>query len=106
VTYDDPARRALDWLSARGVDLAAPIEATLALGPQPHPYRRIRANRAQSGAAMTLSFKEWRIDFDVELEVRTIVVRRIRTGFRPRELEAASGTERLELHRSFAVLFG
>ena len=38
VTFADAAREALVWLNARGIDLAPPIESSLALGPQPHPY--------------------------------------------------------------------
>jgi tRNA-Thr(GGU) m(6)t(6)A37 methyltransferase TsaA len=104
VTFAPPARQSLAWLSARGVDLPPAIEAALALGPQPHPYRRIRASRRNPGdGAMTLSLKEWRVDFDVELEARMLVVRRVRSGFRARELAT---DDRLALHQSFVAVFG
>jgi tRNA-Thr(GGU) m(6)t(6)A37 methyltransferase TsaA len=103
ITFDDAAREADAWLSARGVPLRSAIEAALALGPRPQPYRRIRENRPSGGPAMTLALKEWRVDFDVDVGARTLAVRRIRTGYRARDLAI---DERLELHRSFAALFG
>ncbi|MCL2450833.1 MAG: tRNA (N6-threonylcarbamoyladenosine(37)-N6)-methyltransferase TrmO [Polyangiaceae bacterium] len=106
VAYAESARLALDWLGERGVDLEVPIETTLALGPEPHPYRRIRVRRGEGAGAMTLAFKEWRIDFDVEADVRALVVRRVRSGFRACELAAVGGPEGLELHRSFTSVFG
>jgi tRNA-Thr(GGU) m(6)t(6)A37 methyltransferase TsaA len=104
VTFADAAREALVWLNARGTDLAPAIESSLALGPQPHPYRRIRANRGEpSRGSMTLALKEWRVDFDVMAETRTIVVCRIRTGYRAREIAVDA---RLEMHKSFSAVFG
>jgi tRNA-Thr(GGU) m(6)t(6)A37 methyltransferase TsaA len=98
VTFADPAREALAWLGARGVDLVEPIRAALALGPQPHAYRRIRKS-ARGG--MTLGLKEWRVDFDVD--GRTLVVRRVRSGYRAKEIAA---DPRLALHLAFAGAFG
>jgi tRNA-Thr(GGU) m(6)t(6)A37 methyltransferase TsaA len=96
VAFDEEARAQVDWLKARGVDLRAAIEAVLALGPQPHPYRRIRRH----GSAMRLSLKEWRVDFEVV--GRRVVVRRLSTGYRATEL--ATGTA-LEIHRDFGAVF-
>jgi tRNA-Thr(GGU) m(6)t(6)A37 methyltransferase TsaA len=103
VTFADAADAALAWLSARGLDLRPAIQAALALGPQPHAYRRIRARAGGAPGEMTLALKEWRVDFGVEN--RTIVVRRIRTGYRARELATIAGAH-LEVHRSFAAAFG
>jgi tRNA-Thr(GGU) m(6)t(6)A37 methyltransferase TsaA len=55
------AKVQLDWLAQRGVDLRAPIQAALSLGPTPRPYRRIRAR----GPMFELAVKEWRVDFSV-----------------------------------------
>jgi tRNA-Thr(GGU) m(6)t(6)A37 methyltransferase TsaA len=97
ITFASAAVQALAWLSAHGIDLAPSIRAALALGPRPHAYRRIRAN-ARGG--MTLALKEWRIDFDVE--ERTIVVGRIRTGYRASQIAT---DERLDVHRAFTAAF-
>ncbi len=84
VSFADRALAQLAWLRDRGVHLRAPIEASLALGPQPHAYRRIRKH----GAAMRLAFKEWRADFEVQ--GARIVVQSLASGYRPKQL--ADGT--------------
>jgi hypothetical protein len=81
-----------------GIELMQPIENVLALGPQPHAYRRIRA----VPAGLRLAFKEWRAIFRVE--GRTIHVLALGTGFRPRELAAEDPA--LEPHRAFVAHFG
>jgi tRNA (adenine37-N6)-methyltransferase len=80
VTFTDPANVQLAWLSERGVGLTSAVVSALSLGPQPHAYRRIRKH----GDAMRLALKEWRVDFEVE--GARIVVRGLRSGYRPREL--------------------
>ena len=96
VAYSDAAREEVAWLGLNGVDLGTPIEAALALGPQPHAYRRIRA----VGAGMQLALKDWRVDFGVD--GRRIVVTSIRTGYRSVELASPSTPE---VHRAFAARF-
>jgi len=96
VTFSGAATEQLAWLRERGVDLRSAIESTLALGPQPHAYRRIRAH----AGGMRLALKEWRVDFGVE--ERTIVVKVIATGYRPKELATRAG---LETHREFVTRF-
>lgn len=91
----------LAWISARdGGELNARISETLALGPQPHPYRRI--HRQPDGSSI-LAVKDWRVRF-VSSEL-TIVIERVMTGYRARQL-AEGGSETLELHREFTSLFG
>jgi tRNA-Thr(GGU) m(6)t(6)A37 methyltransferase TsaA len=108
VTVVDPATRQLDWLKERGVDLRPRIEAVLALGPQPHAYRRIRAR----GEGFELAIKDWRVDFTVKGESMpsvtqsvmpsVIVVRAVRTGYRRRDAGDLAG---IELHQSFVETF-
>lgn len=97
VELADDALAQLAWLSHRGVDLRATIETTLALGPQPHAYRRIRPH----GAGKRLSLKEWRVDFTVDGQ--RIVVGAIRSGYRPSQLQT---DPRLQLHRDYVDAFG
>jgi tRNA (adenine37-N6)-methyltransferase len=92
VTFSAAALEQLAWLGEDGRDLRARIEAVLALGPQPHAYRRIRKH----GAGMRLAVKEWRVDFDVE-EAR-IVVRGLRSGYRASQLASDPA---LEVHRAY-----
>ena len=99
VAFGDDAAAQLAWLDARGLPLRARIEAALALGPQPHAYRRIRAH----GAGLTLAVKAWRADFTVE--GRRLVVVRVRSGYRPSQL-AAGSLEGIELHADFVAAFG
>ncbi len=75
------------------------VEQRLALGPQPHAYRRIRI----VGDARELAVKAWRARFVVE--ERTLVVLRLRTGYRPREL-ALNEEPALDAHRAFVARFG
>ncbi len=96
VTFAKEALAQLAWLDAHGIALRPRIEAALALGPQPHAYRRIRRH----GAGHRLSLKDWRVDFSVE--GRVITVRALTTGYRPRELETDVG---LALHREFVTAF-
>lgn len=96
VEFSQQASVELDWLRDRGVDLKTTIASVLALGPQPHPYRRIRKHEG----GMRLGLKDWRVDFVVA--DRRIEVRRIRTGYRAREI-AIEPT--LDVHRDFAARF-
>jgi len=97
VTFSPEATAQLAWLLERGVDLRAGIASVLALGPQPHAYRRIRRH----GDGMRLALKEWRVDFHVD--DRRIVVRGLRSGYRARQLatDAAPG-----VHREYEARFG
>ncbi|HZU84036.1 MAG TPA: tRNA (N6-threonylcarbamoyladenosine(37)-N6)-methyltransferase TrmO [Polyangiaceae bacterium] len=92
VDFAPRARDQLHWLAERGIDLRAAIEAALSLGPEPHPYRRIR----REGAAMRLALKDWRVQFEVD--GRRIVVVGVRTGYRARQLAIDPA---LEVHRAF-----
>jgi tRNA-Thr(GGU) m(6)t(6)A37 methyltransferase TsaA len=96
VAFEEGAREEIAWLHDSGVDLEPKIAAALALGPQPHAYRRIR--RQCDG--MRLALKEWRVDFRVE--GRRLVVTGVRTGYRTKELAADSS---LAIHRAFAARF-
>ncbi|MFL6603851.1 MAG: tRNA (N6-threonylcarbamoyladenosine(37)-N6)-methyltransferase TrmO [Steroidobacteraceae bacterium] len=88
------------WIESHtGLSIRERIESTLALGPTPHPYRRIR--RLDEG--MQLSVKEWRVGFTVvEREARVI---NIYSGFRASQLDAGGTDESLRLHRQFVALW-
>jgi tRNA-Thr(GGU) m(6)t(6)A37 methyltransferase TsaA len=87
------------WLeSTFGVDLAGQVNKILALGHEPHPYRRIR--RREHG--YRLAVKDWRVDFTVE--GATLHVASISTGYRASEL-ASSADPAVALHRAFAQRF-
>lgn len=109
VTFTEAADAQLVWLATQGitVDLRARITEALALGPQPHPYRRIK--KTEDGELL-LAVKEWRVRFSVgsassPVGDRAIVVDALRSGFRPREL--ANGVDpALEVHRAFVARFG
>ena len=97
VTFRPEAEVQLAWLRERGVDLRRPAEMALALGPQPHAYRRIRRH----DGGLRLALKEWRIDFSAA-DARCIVVHRVASGYRPRERETRA---ELGLHREFTARF-
>jgi tRNA-Thr(GGU) m(6)t(6)A37 methyltransferase TsaA len=103
VTFEPAANEALAWVAREsGLDLRERVRATLALGPQPHAYRRIKQT---ADGGRVLAVKDWRIAFRADEPSRTIVVARVTTGYRAREL--ATGTEPAHaLHRAFVERFG
>jgi tRNA-Thr(GGU) m(6)t(6)A37 methyltransferase TsaA len=86
------------WIETRtGLAIRERILSTLALGPAPHPYRRIR--RVEDG--MQLSVKEWRVRFMVEGgSVRVI---EIYSGFRTSQLAAGGADALHQPHREFVA---
>jgi tRNA-Thr(GGU) m(6)t(6)A37 methyltransferase TsaA len=88
------------WLKIEhGVDLAPGVERVLRLGPEPHPYRRIRVEKD----GLRLAVKDWRVRF--HLEGRLIFIDSLHTGYRPSQL-ADGANEALAPHREFVVRFG
>lgn len=85
-----------------GLDLAEPVTRTLSLGPQPHPYRRIK----RDGDGLLLAVKDWRVRFRVE--GRLVTIDALATGYRPKQLEDGVGVAAAALvaHRGFAARFG
>jgi tRNA-Thr(GGU) m(6)t(6)A37 methyltransferase TsaA len=95
VVFSERATAELELLQGFGVELEGPIRQVLELGPEPHPYRRIR--KEADGAC--LSLKDFRVRFTHE--GRSIVVTSIATGYRPKQL--ATLTEpALDAHRALA----
>lgn len=95
VELGERAAWALDYLKSRhAIDLEPSIRKVLALGPQQHPYRRIK----KDGDALLLAVKDWRARFEVY--DRRLLVTDILTGYRPREL-ALSEDPAVEPHRAF-----
>jgi tRNA (adenine37-N6)-methyltransferase len=87
------------WLrDAHGVDLREPVDRVLSLGPQPHPYRRIK----REGDGFRLAVKDWRVRFHVE--GRVVTVDSIHSGYRPAELAAPSAPE-VVIQRAFVERF-
>jgi tRNA-Thr(GGU) m(6)t(6)A37 methyltransferase TsaA len=106
VEFSDRARAELDYLSeAWAVDIEPPIQKTLSLGPQAHPYRRIRRERAippNGSEIFVLAVKDWRARFTVDGS--HIEVLGIRSGYRPREL-VENRDSTLDAHRAFVERF-
>jgi tRNA (adenine37-N6)-methyltransferase len=101
VVYFEPlaAQQAL-WIEEQtGLAIRERIHSTLALGPAPHPYRRIR--RIATG--MQLAVKEWRVSFTVEQ--RDVRVTGIDSGFRTSQLLAEDSDASLRPHREFLALW-
>jgi tRNA-Thr(GGU) m(6)t(6)A37 methyltransferase TsaA len=101
VAFSSAAEDALAWIAAEtGQDLRSRIASALALGPQAHAYRRIK----ETPDGPVLAVKEWRAPFRVEAPARRIVVERIRTGYRPRDLAEGTGPEHA-VHRAFVARY-
>jgi tRNA-Thr(GGU) m(6)t(6)A37 methyltransferase TsaA len=94
VVWAPRAREQADWLAAtHGIDLVTPIERTLALGPQPHPYRRIKMVPGVAAGApggLVLAVKSWRARFHIE--GREVTVDAIASGYKASQL-AGLGAE-------------
>ena len=90
------------WIETHtGFAIRERLQSTLALGPEPHPYRRIR----RTAEGMLLAVKEWRARFSVT--GRSIHVTEIRSGFRASQLAADSDDddESLQGHRKFVAMW-
>jgi tRNA-Thr(GGU) m(6)t(6)A37 methyltransferase TsaA len=88
------------WIEAHtGLPLRERIESTLSLGPEPHPYRRIRP----LGDGMQLAVKEWRVRFTVV--ERTVRVLEIGSGFRDSQIVAADADDSLKAHREYLAMW-
>jgi len=94
VQWNATAAEQAAWIEARTeLELRARVDATLELGAEPHPYRRIRKHRD----GFVLAVKEWRVRFDVD--GRRVQVREIVSGFRESQLREPRAD--LDVHREF-----
>lgn len=99
VLWSDSAAAQAAWLrEEHGVELAELVNHVLSLGPQPHPYRRIK----KDGDGFRLAVKDWRVRFRVD--GRTVTVETIASGYRPAEL-AASPSPEVAVQRAFVARF-
>jgi len=97
VIFDERAAEQASWIEARtGLAIRERIRSTLALGPAPHPYRRIRR---LDDKTMQLSVKEWRVRFSVD--GRDVRVIEITSGFRVLQLNSDANDDMLRAHREF-----
>jgi tRNA (adenine37-N6)-methyltransferase len=104
VRYSELAEAQLAFIASRlELPLRERITATLALGPQPHPYRRIRRDRT---GGLTLAVQDWRIAFEVTGEL--VAVLALRTGYGKSQLaeDAKDPPAAAALHRDFTAKFG
>ena len=96
VQFEPLAAEQALWIETHGgLAIGERILSTLSLGPEPHPYRRIR----RVGDGMQLAVKEWRVRFIVT--GRDVRVTRIDSGFRASQLAAGGGEESMRLHLEF-----
>lgn len=96
VQFEPLAQEQASWVEANtGLALRERIQSTLALGPEPHPYRRIR----NMGEWMQLAVKEWRVRFTVD--GRDIRVHEIYSGFQAAQLAASKADATRLRHREF-----
>ncbi len=100
VQLDPLAAEQAAWIEAHtGLAIRDRIQSTLALGPTPHPYRRIR----RLDDCLQLSVKEWRARFTVvDRDVRVI---EIYSGFRASQLAAGDSDGPQLVHRKFVAIW-
>jgi tRNA-Thr(GGU) m(6)t(6)A37 methyltransferase TsaA len=97
VDFAEPARAQLALLRGFGVEIEASIRQVLELGPEPHPYRRIR--KTNDGGCLAL--KDFRVSFTSDGKSTLVTVTAITTGYRPKEL-AIGAEPGLAAHRALA----
>jgi tRNA-Thr(GGU) m(6)t(6)A37 methyltransferase TsaA len=100
VGFGPQALAQLEWIGRHDtLPLRERIVAALSLGPQPHPYRRIR----REGEGLVLAVQDWRVRFTVD--GTRVTVHEVITGYRPAQLEKGGSPEaRLELHRRYVTV--
>ncbi|MEY4762600.1 MAG: hypothetical protein RLZZ200_2456 [Pseudomonadota bacterium] len=99
VHFSPEAEAQLEWIARRAtLDLRERIATTLALGPAPNPYRRIKA--IDQGLSR-LAVQDWRVFF--RCEGRDIQVQRITSGYKASRLDAGQDDAEgiLAMHRAF-----
>ncbi|HVW68665.1 MAG TPA: tRNA (N6-threonylcarbamoyladenosine(37)-N6)-methyltransferase TrmO [Steroidobacteraceae bacterium] len=100
VQFEPLAAEQAAWIETyTGLGIRERIQDTLALGPAPHPYRRIR----RTGDAMQLSVKEWRIRFTVA--GRNVRVIEVSSGFRAAQLAGGGSDEIQRRHCEFLAVW-
>jgi tRNA-Thr(GGU) m(6)t(6)A37 methyltransferase TsaA len=96
VHFAPQALEQVAWIEAHTqLPLTARISETLALGPEPHPYRRIR----RTSAGLQLAVKEWRVHFTVA--GRAVCVAGVDSGYRNSQLAADTDEGSIGAHRRF-----
>jgi tRNA (adenine37-N6)-methyltransferase len=103
VGFTGLAETQLAWIVARSpLALRERILNTLKLGPQPHPYRRIKPGKE---GAMTLAVQDWRVTFRADDGVLSVIG--IHSGYsKARMAESlADPTGNLRMHREFCAAF-
>lgn len=99
VSFAPLAEQQLAWIAAHSpLPLRERIVATLSLGAEPAPYRRIRRLDAQR---LQLAVQDWRVPFSID--GRQVRVLEIRSGYRPAQLQgtAAAPAAAIAMHRAF-----
>ncbi len=99
VNFSEQARAELALLQGFGIELEAPIRQVLELGPEPHPYRRIR--KTETGAC--LSLKDFRVSFTGDTNEKVVLVTAIASGYREKQLVTLTDPT-LQAHRALAQL--
>jgi tRNA-Thr(GGU) m(6)t(6)A37 methyltransferase TsaA len=101
VLWSAAAVEQAEWIEARtSLPLRERATTTLALGPEPHPYRRIR----RDPYGLTLCVKDWRLRFAVD--GRRVHVASVESGVRKSLLNGVGEADQeLALHREFHAKF-
>lgn len=99
VSFDPRAAEQAAFVEAHtGLPLARQAASTLALGPEPHPYRRIR----RTGDELWLAVRDWRLRFSVDGS--RVQVHAVKSGYRGSQLVTDRVPDDvLRVHREFAA---
>ncbi len=101
VNFTPRALAQLEWIATRcDLPLRTRIIDILSLGPQPHPYRRIRRER---DGLLKLAVQDWRVRFSV-MDTQVLVLE-ILSGYRPSQLtnNVPTTNAAIALHQAFVL---
>lgn len=99
ISFSALATEQAQWIEVHaGLAIRDRIHAVLSIGPEPHPYRRIR----RDGQGFCLAVKEWRVRF--RLAGQHVLVEGISSGYRVAQL-SATGDAVIDVHRAFMQVF-
>lgn len=105
IEWSARAERARGWLEARGVSIAAAVEAALATRPFPAASHRVREREpsTREGWKGEYAYRTWRIDFERRDPTGTVRIVEIRSGYDEATLrgERESRWDDVDLHVAF-----
>jgi tRNA-Thr(GGU) m(6)t(6)A37 methyltransferase TsaA len=109
VTFAPEAKKQIEWLQdAENINLSGFAALQLEFEPADTSRKRISYIHASEGEQWyVLAYRTWRIQYRIDMGLKTVTIQRIRSGYQPRELENTAEDKHGDkaAHREFIALF-